>query len=179
MGQLVLSQEHLLLFKLGMEVQIYLRVREVAPGIRAVHVPCGGGIWHAYVSLEKLKEGEGKSAAVAALTASKHIKLAVAVDHDVDVFNPAKVEWAMATRAQAGRDVSIIRGARGTHLEPSSTGGVSDKMAVDATAPLGRLSHEFRQTVIPGEEALDLADYLTPTQLERLQGRRVKELSIV
>ena len=179
MSRPVLSQEHLLLFKVGMEVLIYRRVHEVAAGVRAVHVSSGGGIWHAYISIEKLKEGEGTSAALAALTANNHVKLAVVVDHDVDVFNPAQVEWAMATRVQAGRDVTIVRDARGTHLEPSSRDGVSDKMAVDATVPLGQLTEEFRQTVIPGEQTLDLTDYLTVQQLRRVQEQRVAELSIV
>ena len=71
------------------------------------------------------------------------LKHVVVVDDDIDVYNPMDVEWAIATRVQADRDVFIIPGARAKPLDPSlpvmppgvvPTGA---KVGIDATIPEG------------------------------------------
>ncbi len=41
------------------------------------------------------------------------------VDEDVDPFDPAAVEWAVATRVQPHRDIEIMSGLTGIFLDPS------------------------------------------------------------
>jgi 3-polyprenyl-4-hydroxybenzoate decarboxylase len=41
------------------------------------------------------------------------------VDDDVDPFDPAAVEWAVATRVQPHRDIEIMSGLTGIFLDPS------------------------------------------------------------
>ena len=96
---------------------------------------------------------------LAAFSADKDLKHCVAVDTDVDPFNPEDVEWAIATRFQADVDLLVMPGAMGSPLEPShNLRGVTAKMGLDATAPVGNPA--FERTRIPGEERIRLADYL-------------------
>jgi len=83
----------------------------------------------------------------------------VVVDKDVDIFDPVEVEWAIATRFQAGRDLTIITRALGNKLDPSSDDGISDKMGIDATVPLGADPFRFERIRIPGENEIDLKTY--------------------
>jgi 3-polyprenyl-4-hydroxybenzoate decarboxylase len=60
------------------------------------------------------------------------------VDEDVDVWDPFMVEWAIATRVQASRDVVIVENAHTGILDPSqvpSRRGWSDWLGIDATTP--------------------------------------------
>jgi 2,5-furandicarboxylate decarboxylase 1 len=95
------------------------------------------------------------------------IKQAVVVDTDVDVHDPAEIEWAIATRFQADRDLVVIEGAQGSPLDPSTTvgqptdapphlQGVSAKMGLDATRPVVYPEHVFTRVRIPGQDTVDL-----------------------
>ena len=72
-----------------------------------VHLSLGGvGRYHLYVKLKKTQKGEAKNVLLGAFAAHYDIKHAVVVDPDVDIHDPAEVEWAMSTRFQADRDTS-------------------------------------------------------------------------
>ncbi len=86
-----------------------------------------------------------------------YIKLAVAVDEDIDVFNEEEVLWAMATRMQADKDVFIVPGDFMNRLDPSSPDGTAAKMGVDATAPLGWDVERIR---IPDEILAEAKEFL-------------------
>ena len=58
------------------------------------------------------------------------------VDADVDIHDPTEVEWAVATRFQADRDLVIVPESQGSKLDPSTRDGVGAKMGLDATKPL-------------------------------------------
>ena len=68
------------------------------------------------------------------------------VDDDINVYDPADVEWALATRVMVNRDVTITPGR-------SSTGGPLDsgKLGIDATAPL-KDRRWYQRVKIPGVE---------------------------
>jgi 2,5-furandicarboxylate decarboxylase 1 len=93
------------------------------------------------------------------------------VDDDVDVHDPLQVEWAVATRFQADRDLVVITGAQGSVLDPSTTvgtggengepppahlQGISAKMGLDATKPVAYHGHVFTKVRVPGEDQVDL-----------------------
>jgi 2,5-furandicarboxylate decarboxylase 1 len=96
----------------------------------------------------------------AAFSSSQEVKRVVVVDRDVDIFDPVDVEWALATRCQAGRDVVIIPRAMGNKLDPSADDGLCDKMGIDATVPLGADPFRYERIRIPGEREITLATYL-------------------
>jgi 2,5-furandicarboxylate decarboxylase 1 len=90
----------------------------------------------------------------------------------VDVHDPQLVEWAVATRFQADRDLVVIAGAQGSVLDPSTTvaggyadsdepapphlQGISAKMGLDATKPVSYRGHVFTKVHVPGEDEIDL-----------------------
>jgi len=157
------TPEHHLLLAIPYEPIVYQAVKAHVPGTKAVHVtPASSGKFHAVVCLQKEHEGDGKNAILAALNSSRDIKLVTVVDDEVDPYNPREVEWAMATRFQADRDLVVIAGAKGNELDPSCSHlGLTAKMGIDATKPLGR-SERFEKVRIPGFEKIKLRDYLRP-----------------
>ena len=54
----------------------------------------------------------------------------------------------------------IIPNAMGNKLDPSSRGGASDKMGIDATIPMNDKRERFQKIHIAGYEDIDLKDYL-------------------
>lgn len=92
-----------------------------------------------------------RSAVAAALTASPFIKMVIAVDEDVDLRDPRQVDWALATRFQADRDLIILPGVYGSVIDPSvSADGASCKVGFDATIP-GKPREVFERITIPTE----------------------------
>jgi 2,5-furandicarboxylate decarboxylase 1 len=71
-----------------------------------------------------------------------HFPKAVIVDGDVDIRNPLEVEWAMATRFQADRDLIVLSDVKGQPIDPSAGPEfISSKIGIDATMP-DRLNFE-------------------------------------
>lgn len=78
----------------------------------------------------------------------------------MDIYNLREVEWAITTRSQASLDFVIISEALGSSLEPShDLRGVTDKVGIDATKPVGELSHKFERAFVPGFEEVDIKKY--------------------
>ncbi|HEV8474211.1 MAG TPA: UbiD family decarboxylase [Methylomirabilota bacterium] len=151
--------DHMLLSTIPMEANLYRAVRAMVPSLRAVRVPAP---FTCYVSIEQRLPGQAKNAIMAVLGADLYMKRVVVVDHDVDVFDDRQVTWAIATRCQPDRDLTIVTHARGSDLDPSSReDGYTAKWGVDATAKpsLGAYTPRHR---IPPEvwERLRLEDFL-------------------
>lgn len=124
--------DHLLLSTIPIEANLYRAVRSMVPSVKAVRVPAP---FTCYVSIEQRVPGQAKNAILAVLGADLYMKRVVVVDHDVDIFNDRQVNWAIATRCQPDRDITIITNARGSDLDPSTKeDGYTAKWGVDATA---------------------------------------------
>jgi UbiD family decarboxylase len=130
--------EHFMMMGLPKEPLIHRAVGAVVPKVRAVRLTEGGCCWlHAVVSITQQKEGDAKNAMMAAFAGHASLKQVIVVDDDVDPFDDQAVQWALATRFQADRDIMVIEGARGSSLDPSAD-GTTAKLGMDATAPAGR-----------------------------------------
>ena len=92
--------------------------------------------FHLFVKIRKTQEGQGKNVILGAFAGSFDLKHVIVVDEDVDIHNPTDVEWAVATRFQADRDLVIVPESQGSKLDPSNRDGVGAKMGLDATKPL-------------------------------------------
>ena len=91
------------------------------------------------------------------------------MDHDIDIFNDQRVQWAVGTRCQADRDVTIISNVGGSDLDPSDLkDGVTAKMGIDATAK-PRLDTFTPRHSVPKDvfERLDLKDYVPASWLRQ------------
>ncbi len=139
--------DHLLLSTIPMEANLYRAVRAMIPSVKAVRVP---GPFTCYVSIEQRLPGQAKNAILAVLGADLYMKRVVVVDHDVDVFDDRQVNWAIATRCQPDRDLTVITHARGSDLDPSTKeDGLSAKWGVDATANPSLAAYTPRHRVPP------------------------------
>jgi 2,5-furandicarboxylate decarboxylase 1 len=151
--------DHMLLSTIPMEANLYRAVRAMVPSVKAVRVP---GPFTCYVSIEQRLPGQAKNAILSVLGADLYMKRVVVVDHDVDIFDDRQVTWALATRCQPDRDITVITHARGSDLDPSAReDGYSAKWGVDATAKPSLAAYTPRHRV-PDDvwQRLNLKDFL-------------------
>jgi 2,5-furandicarboxylate decarboxylase 1 len=149
--------EHLLLGAIPREATLLAHLRRTFPNVLDVHLSPGGIMrYHLYVQIKKRQEGEAKNIMMGAFAGSFDVKHVVVVDDDVDIHNPTEVEWAVATRFQADRDLLIVPESQGSKLDPSTRNGVGAKMGMDATKPLSAGEMVFKRIRVPGEESVDV-----------------------
>jgi len=151
-GLLPSGAEHRLLMGVPHEVLIWEAVSKVVPRVHAVNLSAGGCGWlHAVISVEKQLDGDGKNVLLAAFAAHPSLKHAVVVDPDIDVFDVSSVEWAIATRFQAGKDLIVVNNVRGSTLDSSADQetGSTTKVGVDATRPFAKPREKFERAKIP------------------------------
>jgi 2,5-furandicarboxylate decarboxylase 1 len=150
--------EHLLLGAIPREASLLAHLRRSFPNVLDVHLPRGGVCrYHLYVQIRKRQEGEAKNIMLGAFAGHYDVKQVIVVDEDVNIHDPAEVEWAVATRFQADRDLVIVVESQGSKLDPSTRDGVGAKMGLDATKPLAAPEMKFKRIRIPGEDDVDLA----------------------
>ncbi len=131
--------EHKILMGMPKEPTIYDEVSKVAK-CKNVLVTMGGGSWlHGVVQIEKEHIDDGKKAIEAAFKGHKSMKHVTIVDQDVDIFDSIALEWALATRFQADRDVVMLTKQPGSSLDPSGDHSgkktLTTKVGLDATIP--------------------------------------------
>jgi 2,5-furandicarboxylate decarboxylase 1 len=93
------------------------------------------------------------------------LKQVTVVDEDIDVFDADDVEFAVATRVQADRDVVIVSNARAKPLDPSLRAAAGQvptgaKMGIDATMPEGLPRERFERIAYPRAGGIDVSEYL-------------------
>lgn len=145
------------------EVKIWEEVRNTIPNLKRVALTKGSCNWlHCVLSLKKQREGDGKNAIIAALAARPSLKLAIAVDDDINADDPSDVEYAIATRFQGDKGLIVIPNAKGSSLNPSADqiSLITMKMGIDAATCLSKPKGSFERIRIPGEEMIRLEDYL-------------------
>jgi 2,5-furandicarboxylate decarboxylase 1 len=100
-----------------------------------------GGLhrFHAVLQVKKTTpqhEGLQRNAILAAFGALKDLELIIAVDDDIDIRDPRDVEYALATRMEASRDLFVIPDARGHEYVRVGRNGIRAKVGIDATIPI-------------------------------------------
>ena len=138
-------------------------LHEAGVSATAINVTPGGCChWHIIAAIRK-QPGDGKNT-ITALLSIADIKHVVVTDDDIDIFDPVEVEWAIATRVQADRDVVIISNARSKPLDPSlpPTDGLptTAKMGIDATIPENVPRNRYQRIVYFNEGKIQLKDYI-------------------
>ena len=132
----------------------------------AIRAPVGScGYWTLIASIRK-RPGEGKNALLALLSVAE-VKLAIVTDDDIDIHNPDDLDWAMTFRVQADRDLIVVQGARGKHIDPSikswelGKGGLptTAKLGIDATIPEGVPKKLYRRIRVYGQDRVKPEDY--------------------
>jgi 2,5-furandicarboxylate decarboxylase 1 len=153
------GREHLMLGAIPREASMLAHLKRNFPNVRDVHLPPGGSCrYHLYVQIHKRHEGEAKNVMLGAFAGHYDVKHVIVVDEDVNIHDPAEVEWAVATRFQADRDLVIVAESQGSRLDPSTRDGVGAKMGLDATKPLAAAPMTYTRIRVPGEEKVSEAD---------------------
>ncbi len=156
--------EHLLLGAIPREATLLAHLRRSFPNVLDVHLARGGVCrYHLYVQLRKRQEGEAKNVMLGAFAGHYDVKHVIVVDEDVNIHDPAEVEWAVATRFQADRDLVIVPESQGSKLDPSARNGVGAKMGLDATKPLSAPEMKFKRIRVPGEDSVNLPSVVDPS----------------
>ena len=151
--------EHKLLMGMPREPTIFREVSKVAHCLD-VNINPGGCSWlHAIVQIHKLHEDDGKKAILAAFKGHRSCKHVYVVDEDIDIYDPLSVEWAIATRFQADRDMVILPREPGSSLDPSAESGTHNtcRAGFDLTKPLATKGKGFDKVPYP---PIDLQKFL-------------------
>lgn len=150
--------EHKVLMGMPREPTIYREVAKVCD-VKDVLVTPGGCSWlHGAVSIRKKHPDDGHKAIEAAFKGHKSMKHVFVVDDDINIHDPNDIEWAMATRFQADKNM-VMKREKGSSLDPSSDMDtqMTCKVGFDLTIPEGG-KKEFRRPFLPMK--LNLDDYV-------------------
>jgi 2,5-furandicarboxylate decarboxylase 1 len=160
-----------------MEVVLFKRLVEVGGNVNlkdVVALPYAGGSHIIVIQLVPDVEGQVRDVLMAALSSPYiHPKIAIAVDEDVDPHDPKDIFWSISTRVNPKKDVFVIHGCRGHHLDASAELITSkddtqpvriiSKMGIDATKPTTRTNDArefFKRSAPMGLGKVLLKDYL-------------------
>ena len=98
--------EHLILGGVPREAMLLQHLRRSFPNVLDVRLTRGGTCrYHLAIKMDKTNDGEPKNVMMSAFGAHYDIKQVVVVDKDVDISMSEEIEWAVATRFQADRDL--------------------------------------------------------------------------
>lgn len=155
--------EHRLLMGMPIESKLNGELGAAFPQVRRVSMTNGGCNWlHAVVQISKRRSDDPRRVIKRAFASHRSLKQVTVVDEDIDPESAESVEYAMATRFQADKDLVIIRNVRGSSLDPSSDQKNlrTAKMGVDATIPRSKRPEGFEIAKIPGIDRIRLERYL-------------------
>ncbi|WP_158915766.1 UbiD family decarboxylase [Caulobacter sp. S45] len=118
----------------------------------AVHATASsGGMYNVRVSIKQRYPGEARNAIAAVFCSIGDVKHVFVVDEDIDVNSNEQIDWALATRFQADKDIVAASGFRAVPLDPSLAGSrTGAKAGFDCTIPFAqRGSFEFTIPTTP------------------------------
>jgi len=154
--------EHRFLMGTPREATIFREVSKACECLD-VRLTAGGSSWlHGVVKIRKKSEEDPPMALEAAFRGHPSLKHAIVVDEDIDVTDPVAVEWAIATRSQLDKDLSVRPGELGSSLDPSADQVTRKtcKAGLDATIPFGVPRDAFVKARNPLEDKIRAEDYL-------------------
>jgi len=154
--------EHKMLMGMPKEPTIYNEVSKVVD-CKNVLVTMGGGSWlHGVVQIHKNNPDDPRKAIDASFNGHRSMKHVVIVEEDVDIYDPNAIEWAIATRVQADKDIVIKPDQPGSSLDPSGIHEpgkktLTSKVGIDSTIPSDIDKKKYE---IVHYSKVDLDDYL-------------------
>ncbi|KKK52126.1 hypothetical protein LCGC14_3108050, partial [marine sediment metagenome] len=110
--------EHRLLMGMPIEAKLNRNLKKAYSQTMQVSMTNGGCNWlHAVVQIKKRQESDAKKIIKKTFATHRSLKMVTVVDEDIDPNDPEMVEYAMATRFQADKDMVIIKNVRGSSLD--------------------------------------------------------------
>ena len=154
--------EHRLLMGMPIEAKLNGELKKAFPQTKKVSMTNGGCNWlHAVVQIKKKSQSDPKNIIKKTFATHRSLKLVTIVDEDINPDNADAVEYAMATRFQADKDLVILKKVRGSSLDPSSDQKKlqTAKMGIDATKSFLKRKVGFEIAKIPRIEKIKPQDY--------------------
>src|SRR5438132_427452 len=145
--QATVFTDHQPLVSVPMEASLYRRLSEIhgRTEIHDVYIPPWVTMFTVFVQMTPRWDGQARDVLLGVLSSPYlHPKIAIAVDEDVNIYDPRELFWAISTRVNPERDVIMIPHERIHPLDISAPNvdrsevtvmRVGGKMAIDATKP--------------------------------------------
>ncbi|MCC6888077.1 MAG: UbiD family decarboxylase [Hyphomicrobiales bacterium] len=112
--------------------------------------PSSGGMYTLRVAIRQRGPGEARNAIAACFGALTNVKHVFVVDPDIDIFSDEEMDWALATRFQADRDLVTMTDMRTVPIDPSLMGRrTGAKAGFDLTWPPGAAKLEMQVPAPP------------------------------
>ena len=131
------------------EAQIKKALKAINIDVRAINIMVCKNYLTCAIAIKKQIDFEPRNALMAAFGSFKFLKNCIIVDHDVNVFDPADIFWAMSSRLRTEQGVLIVPNAVGFGRD--KYGIHTTKLGIDATAPLEAWKEFERVTVFNPE----------------------------
>lgn len=154
--------EHRLLMGMPIESKLNGELKKSFSQTKQVSMSNGGCNWlHAVVQIKKKNDSDPKKIIKKTFESHRSLKQVTVVDEDIDPNSAESVEYAMATRFQADKDLFILKNVRGSSLDPSSNQQKlqTAKMGIDATRSLSKRPEGFELAKIPKIDKIKLEKY--------------------
>lgn len=154
------------------------------------HIPMGMTDWGGCIfqvrKRRKRDDGYQKNILAAALAASIGMRMAIAVDSDINIYNMEDVMWAIATRVDPSRDLQIVAaGGMGQTFQPAERAAAAPGaqwvrsesyypggLAVDATVPY-EFQWAFERANYPVDQ-VDLKQWFSADELARAKAAQLE-----
>jgi 4-hydroxy-3-polyprenylbenzoate decarboxylase len=143
----------------------YLKSALIETQLRAAGVPRVTGVWcppeagnrmMTVIAIDQAYAGHATQALMVGSqtgTSAYAGRIAIVVDPDIDITNLDDVMWAVMTRCDPDRDITIIRRAWSGPLDPAihpDARGFNSRLLIDATIPW-EWRDRFADAVVTGE----------------------------
>jgi 4-hydroxy-3-polyprenylbenzoate decarboxylase len=169
------------------EAAIYELCERLQPGIiQDVNIPYCMTDWGGCViqvkKRNKIEEGWQRNFLGAILACSQGMRLAIAVDTDIDMYSMDDIMWALTTRVNPHMDIlNPIPGGIGQTFQPAERMTAGDKewtasntrfeggMGIDATMPFG-YEQDFHRPVYPVDR-VDVAKWFGASDLDKARAQ--------
>lgn len=170
------------------EAALYELADRIMPGFTEdVNIPFAMTDWGGAIFQVKKRnavdEGYQRNIMVAAMASSRGMRLAIAVDVDIDIYSMDDVMWALTTRVNPQSDIlNPVPGGAGQTFQPSErmTAGASERkasntrfeggIAFDATFPFGA-GEQFARPKYPIEQ-VELDRWFSKDVIERTHAQQ-------
>lgn len=170
-------------FDLLREATFFELAERIAPNICVdVYIPdyfkWGSGVIFQIRKERAQDEGFQRNILMSALADAPGMRMAIAVDEDVDIYNTEDVLWALESRVDPDKDIlKLPRGSRGIAAQPSEVrergvGGWEGGVAFDATKPFNIIS-KFERPRYPVDK-VDLKKWFTEDQLKTIRSMQTE-----
>ena len=156
-GLLCGSNEDISLLEARTAAKTWQHLNNVLPGI--IDVSCSPTVMNTTIKIKQQYEGHARQVLTAAFGAHlDYNKICTVVDEDIDIFDQNQILWAFATRGRADTRTMVIPDVPGFYRDEHKDHW--GRLGLDATWPFHRAA-EFQRKRVPGEEDINLDDWLS------------------